>query len=243
MRRRDTLAIGASLALPGLALPAAASAAAAAPAPADAARRKVLRYAFPIAETGFDPAQVTDFYSNTVLGGIFESTLEFEFLAEPVRLRPNTCAAMPEASDDFRTYTFHIKPGIYFADDPAFKGADGRQIRRELVAEDYVYSIKRHYDPRWKSGKLYSFENEKFIGLSELRRRLLAEKKPFDYDTPVAGLRALDRYTFQARLEQPSPRFLLNFALASFTGGEFLLSIKTFFIINKSYIIDRKSVV
>ena len=203
MRRRDTLAIGAGLALPGLPLLA-----------ADTTRRKVLRYAFPIAETGFDPAQVTDFYSNTVLGGLFESPLEFEFLAKPTRLRPNTCDGMPEASDDFRTYTFRIKPGIYFVDDPAFKGA-----HRELVAQDYVYSIKRHYDPRWKSGKLYAFENEKFVGLSELRRKLLAEKKPFDYDAPVAGLRALDRYTFQARLEQPSPRFLLNFALASFTGA------------------------
>ncbi|HSW24216.1 MAG TPA: bicyclomycin resistance protein, partial [Burkholderiaceae bacterium] len=33
---------------------------------------KVLRYAFPAAESGFDPAQVTDLYSNTVLAHIFE---------------------------------------------------------------------------------------------------------------------------------------------------------------------------
>ena len=35
-----------------------------------------------------------------------------------------------------------VKPGIFFTDDPAFKGKP-----RELVAEDYVYSYKRWLDP------------------------------------------------------------------------------------------------
>ena len=175
---------------------------------------KVLRYAFPVAETNFDPAQITDLYSRTVAAGIFDAPLEYEFLARPVRMRPNTAAAMPEVSDDFRTFTFRIRPGIRFADDAAFKGA-----RRELTAEDYVYSIKRHYDPRWKSGNLYIFENAQVLGLSELRRRLIEAKKPFDYDAPVEGLRALDRYTFQIRLGVPSPRFLYNFTDGSFTGA------------------------
>jgi ABC-type transport system substrate-binding protein len=75
--------------------------------------------------------------------------------------------------------------------------------RRELTAEDYVYSLKRHYDPRWKSANLYILESAKILGLSELRKKSMAEKKPFDYDTPVEGLRALDRYTFQIRLAKP----------------------------------------
>ena len=36
---------------------------------------------------------------------------------------------MPEVSADFRTWTVRVRPGIFFADDPAFKGK-----RRELVA-------------------------------------------------------------------------------------------------------------
>ena len=206
--RRALLAAGA-LALGGRALPALA-----APAPQGAGAPKVLHYAFPVAETSFDPAQITDLYSRTIVAGIFDAPLEYEFLARPARLRPNTAAAMPEVSPDFKTFTFRIRPGIFFADDPAFKGA-----RRELTAEDYVYSIKRHYDPRWKSGGLYVLENAKILGLSELRRRLLDAKKPFDYDTPVEGLRALDRYSFEIRLATPSPRFLYNFADGSFTGA------------------------
>jgi len=191
-----------------LAPPLWAQASGAAPAP------KVIRYAFRIAESGFDPAQITDLYSRTVAASIYDAPYEYAFMAKPARMRPNTAAAMPEISADFKTITIRIKPGIYFADDPAFKGA-----RRELTAEDYVYSVKRHYDPRWKSGGLYVFENAKILGLSELRRKLLEEKKPFDYDTPVEGLRTLDRYTFQVKLAEPAPRFASNFADGSFTGA------------------------
>ena len=199
---------------------AACSAFAAAPqAPNDAPLAKTLRYAFLIAETTFDPAQVTDLYSRTVIAGMLEAPLEFEFMAQPVRMRPATAAALPEISADFKTFTFRIRPGIYFAEDPAFNGPEGRQVRRELVAEDYVYSIKRHYDPRWKSGNLYILENAKILGLSELRRKLMAEKKPFDYDAPVEGLRTLDRYTFQVKLGVPTPRFALNFADNAFLGA------------------------
>jgi ABC-type transport system substrate-binding protein len=175
---------------------------------------KVMRYAFPIAETNFDPAQITDTYSRTVAAGFFDAPLEFAYLAKPTRMRLATAAAMPEVSADFKTFTFRIKPGIYFADDAAFKGN-----KRELVAEDYVFSLKRHYDPRWKSGNLYILESAQILGLSELRKKLMAEKKPFDYDTPVEGLRSLDRYTFQIKLGSASPRFLYNFADGSFTGA------------------------
>jgi ABC-type transport system substrate-binding protein len=162
---------------------------------------RVLRYAFPIAETGFDPVQLSDLYSRTVTAGIFEAPLAFDFLARPFRMKPLTAAAMPEIGDDFRSFTFHIRPGIFFADDPAFKGA-----RRELVAQDYVYTVKRHYDPRWNSPNLYLLENARLLGLSELRRQALASKQPFPYDREVEGIRALDRYTFQVKLAEPSPR-------------------------------------
>ena len=179
-----------------------------------AAPPKSLRYAFPIAETTFDPAQISDLYSRTVVAGMFEGLLEFEFLARPFRMRPNTVVAMPEVADNFQVFTFRIKPGIYFADDPAFKGK-----KRELTAEDYVYSLKRHYDPRWKSANLYILENAKILGLSELRKKITEEKKPFDYDAPVEGLKALDRYTLQIKLGTPTPRFLYNLADGSFTGA------------------------
>ncbi|WP_298826690.1 ABC transporter substrate-binding protein, partial [uncultured Piscinibacter sp.] len=186
----------------GLILTLSCAAAVAQQAPAADAPPRVLRYAFPIAETGFDPAQISDLYSRTVVAGILETPLAFDFLARPFKLKPNTAAEMPQISADFRTFTFRLKPGIYFADDPAFQGR-----RRELVAADYVYSLKRHFDPRWNSPNLYRLENAKILGLSELRRQVVKDKTPFPYDQEVEGLRALDRYTFQVRLAEPAPRF------------------------------------
>jgi ABC-type transport system substrate-binding protein len=178
------------------------------------APKKVLRYAFPIAETGFDPAQITDLYSRTVAANIFEAPLTYDFLSRPARVRPQTAAALPEVSDDGKRFVFRIKPGIYFADDPVFKGQ-----KRELVAADYVYSLKRHYDPKFKSGTLFQIENAGVLGLSELRKKVIAEKIPFPYDTEVEGLRALDRYTFEVRLAKPTPRFYYVFADGAVTGA------------------------
>lgn len=177
-------------------------------------REKVLRVAFATAETGFDPAQVQDLYSRTVLSHILDAPLEYDYQARPARVRPNTLVGLPETSDDYRVFTFRLRPGIFFADDPAFKGAP-----RELVAADYVYSWKRLYDPRWKSPMLFVLENSKVLSLSELRAAALKGKTGFDYDTVADGLRALDRYTLQVKLAEPNPRFMYNFADASIFGA------------------------
>jgi ABC-type transport system substrate-binding protein len=168
-----------------------------------AAPSKVLRYAFPVAETGFDPAQVSDIYSRIVTAHIFEAPLSYDHLARPYKLKPSTAVAMPEISDDYKTFVFRIKPGIYFADDPAFNGK-----KRELVAADYVYSLKRVYDPKFKSPGQQSLEDEGIIGLQALRDEALKTGKPFDYDREVEGLKTLDRYTFRVKLRESRPRHL-----------------------------------
>ena len=167
------------------------------------AASKVLRYAMRIAETGFDPAQISDLYSSTLAANMFDAPYQYEFLARPVRIRPNTAAALPEVTDDFKTFTVRLAPGTFFADDEAFGGR-----KRELVAEDYVYSIKRHFDPRWKSPRLSGLQNNGMLGLDELREAALKPGGRFDYDRPVEGLRAIDRYTIQFRLARPTPRFV-----------------------------------
>ena len=175
---------------------------------------KTLRVAFNTAETGFDPVQISDFNSSTVVSSIFESPLAYDHLARPLKLRLQTAAAMPEISADFTSFTFRIRPGIFFADDPAFGGRP-----RELVAQDYVYTVKRFYDPKYTAENVYIFENAKLLGLSELRETARRNKAPFNYDVEVEGIRALDRYTFRVRLGAPGPRFHYNFAAPLYTGA------------------------
>jgi len=165
--------------------------------------QKVLRIPFVAAETGFDYAQVSDLYSNIAISHIFDAPYEYDHLARPFKIKPATAVAMPEVSADFRTYTVRLKPGIYFADDAAFKGR-----KRELVAADYVYSVKRFFDPKVKSPSYSGMVEEGIIGLEGLREAALKGKKPFDYDREIEGVRALDRYTLQFKLESPRPRFI-----------------------------------
>ena len=78
-----------------------------------------------------------------------------------------------ESSADLKTWTIRIRPDIFFA--------DGQ--RRELLAEDYVYAITRTLDRRRK------------------RERALVTEAPFNDDTPVEGLRALDRLHAELQAE------------------------------------------
>jgi len=182
--------------------------------PSTPAAPRVLRYSFLIAETGFDPAQITDLYSRYVTGHIFDALYHYDHLARPFLVKPNAADGMPVVSDDFRTWTIRIKPGIFFTDDPAFKGR-----RRELVAQDFVYAWKRHYDPVFKSPNYGNFAEEGVIGVDALRQEALKNKTPFDYDREVEGLRALDRYTLQYKLEKPRPRFLYTLAQSDLIGA------------------------
>ncbi len=161
---------------------------------------KILRYVFPVAETGFDPAGTQDLYSAHVHNSIFEGLYTYDYLASPAKLVPRTAVAMPEVSADGLTYTFKIQKGIYFAKDPVFKGK-----ARELTAQDYVYSYKRLLDPSLRSPNSWLLD-DKIVGMD----KVLADAKKtgkFNYDLPVEGLKATDRYTLVIRLKQADQNF------------------------------------
>jgi ABC-type transport system substrate-binding protein len=174
------------------------------------AAEKSFRYAFLIAETGFDPAELSDLYSSNLIANIFDTPLAYDFVARPAKLVPNTLEAMPAISESGTLFTMKVKPGIYFADDAAFKGA-----RRELVAQDFVYSVKRLFDPKKKSPNLYLLEGQ-IAGMDEVLAAARKENR-FDYDREVEGLRAVDRYTWQIRLKQPNYNFLYYLAYCNLT--------------------------
>ena len=166
------------------------------------AQDKVLHMFLSTSETGLDPAVASDNATLSLLENLFDPLLRYDYLARPATLRPNTATGMPTVSSDGLTYTFRIRPGIHFTPDPAFKGR-----KREVTAADYVYSLKRLYDPALKSPWAYMFEG-KIAGDAALRAR-------FGPDVPVAGLQALDRYTLRIGLAAPDNNFLFYLATAA----------------------------
>jgi ABC-type transport system substrate-binding protein len=211
VKRRQTLALGAAAALPGLV-----HTAHAAPSKSGegAESQRVLRYALAAAETNFDPAQINDQSSRAITSHIFESLYVWDHLTRPPRIIPLIADGEPLIEDSFRRWTFKVRPGIHFADDPAFKGK-----KREVTAADFVYAFKRYADPLLKSPLWASVENWKALGLAELRKEALDKKTPFDYDRPVEGLQVLDRYTLQMRLAEPRPRFIENMSVCDLYGA------------------------
>ncbi|MEP6996412.1 MAG: ABC transporter substrate-binding protein [Betaproteobacteria bacterium] len=168
---------------------------------------KVLHVAIEAGDDGFDPGRSTNYYSGLIEEVIFERLLTYDYLAEPVKLAPMLAEALPEVTDGGKTYTFHLRKGVYFTADPAFKG-----IRRELTAADVVYSIKRFMDPKNRSPWRWLFDG-KIAGLNE--QEALAKKNGdrFDYDVKIPGVEAVDRYTVRFHLVETDYNFA--FILAS----------------------------
>jgi ABC-type transport system substrate-binding protein len=182
---------------------------AAADARATADPGKIIHSAIEAADDGFDPALTFNLYSGRICEAILERLLTYDYLARPAKLVPLTAEAMPEVADGGKTYTFKIRKGIYFATDPAFKGA-----RRELTAQDYAYTFKRFLDPVNRSPSANMLEG-KIVGLDAVVAQAKKSGK-FDYDAPVAGLQTPDRYTLTIRLNQPDYNFLYVAAYGNF---------------------------
>jgi len=169
--------------------------------PGDATRLRVYRHSLDGAPTSLDPAQGANVYANHVLINAYDTLYSYKYLARPYQLKPNLADGWPEISEDLLTYVIRIKPGVQFVDDPAFPGGVGR----ELVAEDIVYSIKRHFDPATRAQGAWLWQG-RIVGLDAWK------EAGSDYDAEVEGLRALDRHTLQVTLVRPYPQLLDSLA-------------------------------
>lgn len=177
---------------------------------------------------GFDPVKAGDVASSIAASKIYEGLVQYAYLDRPYHIEPLLAETMPDVSEDGLTYTFRIRKGIYFQDDPCFTATGGKG--RELVADDFVYAIKRTADIKNASTGFWAF-NDRLVGLDEWRATT-SGGEPTDYDADVEGLRATDRYTLVMKLKRPYPQLLwiltMHYAFAvpreavEFYGREFV---------------------
>jgi oligopeptide transport system substrate-binding protein len=59
--------------------------------------------------TSLDPQQGTDLRSTRIATHIFEGLYQFDYLATPARVIPNTAEALPQFSDGGRTWTIRLR--------------------------------------------------------------------------------------------------------------------------------------
>ncbi len=176
------------------------------PATAEAAVRgtsglKVYRHAMDGAPSTIDPVQASNIYANTVVLNAYDTLFRFKYLARPYTVTTNLAAGMPEISDDGLIYRIRIRPGVHFIDDPAFEGGIGR----EVVAEDFVYSLKRHFDASQRPRGAWLWQG-RIVGMDEWK------DAGSDYNREVEGLTAVDRYTIRIKLVKPYPQLVYTLA-------------------------------
>lgn len=148
--------------------------------------------------SGFDPAKAMDLPSIQAISKMYEGLLQYSYLERPYRVEPCLAESLPEVSSDGTVYTFRLRRGIYFQDDPCFTNSAGKG--RELCAEDFVYAIKRVADLKVGSSGYWAFR-DRIVGLDEFREG--TAKGETDYAARVEGLETPDRYTLRIRLKRP----------------------------------------
>jgi ABC-type transport system substrate-binding protein len=155
----------------------------------------VYRHALDGAPSSLDPAHSSNHYANFLVVNLYDTLYRYKYLARPYQLEPNLAEGMPQVSSDGLIYTIRIKQGVHFIDDEAFPESRGRAVR----AEDFVYSIKRHFDPATRSQGAWLWQG-RIVGLDDWK------ESGADYDQEISGLRALDDRTLQIQLISPFPQ-------------------------------------
>jgi len=124
---------------------------------------------------------VGDIYGLSVSRQIFDGLVEFD---QTLAITP-ALAQFWRASRDGLTWTFHLRKGVRF------------HHGREVTSEDVVYSLTRLLDPEVRSGAADLFAGIR--GARDFRSGRATE---------VSGLKALDRYTVQATLQEAAVPFV-----------------------------------
>jgi ABC-type transport system substrate-binding protein len=191
------------------------------PYPPEDARRNILYRALIDDPKRLDPSVSYTVDEGEVLSLICNSYFQYHYLKQsPLTLELGIGAVVPTQHPSpawvmeggkrvARTgvlWSFRLKPGLLFQDDPCFPGGRGR----EVVAADVIYSFKRMADPKVPCPVLPYFL-DKVVGLQEYndyQRQRAKKGLPADYSYPVEGLQLdpADKYTFRILLNQPYPQ-------------------------------------
>ncbi|MDX1625982.1 MAG: ABC transporter substrate-binding protein [Wenzhouxiangellaceae bacterium] len=171
--------------------------------PASREDDRVYRHSLDGVPTSLDPAEAATIYSSFVVLNLYDTLYRYAYLARPYEIVPNLADGLPEVSNDGLTWTFRIRPGARFVDDPAFPEGRGRPV----TMHDLAYSLKRHFDPAVRSQGSWLWAG-RIAGLDEWGAN------GADYDAPVEGLRVVDDRTLEIRLVEPYPQLLYTLATA-----------------------------
>jgi len=196
------------------------------PYPDSDATAKIVYSSFGNPPRTLDPQVSYSANDQRVLAHVYETPLEYHFLARPYRLIPGLLTEVPQpepmVSGSVR-YRFSIRAGVRYIEDDCFELSQTGARTREMRATDFLFALQRIADPEVNSPAITTFE--KLAGLRGFRERLeqLRESDPafgelrIDEQYARAGIiegaRVLGPYELEVILDKPYPQILYWFAM------------------------------
>ncbi len=147
------------------------------------------------------PHNITDAYSYRVASQIYEGLFKFD---------PQTLGVVKGLVDDYEVdetgtvYTFHLKKGVLFHDNPCFAGGKGR----EMTARDVEYCFTK-LCTKSINNQHFSIFQGLLKGADNYYAASSGNKTP---DFPVEGIKVIDDYTIRLELLKPNSLFTVNLA-------------------------------
>jgi peptide/nickel transport system substrate-binding protein len=142
------------------------------------------------------PLNIVDAYSYRVATQIYEGLFKFD--QSNLHVNPSLAESY-DKDESGTTYTFKLRQGVKFHDDPCFPDGKGR----ELVASDVEYVFKRLCTPNRDNQAFHVFDGV-ILGAKDFYESAKAGKVP----DKIEGITVKDSYTIEMKLEKPNALFL-----------------------------------
>jgi len=154
--------------------------------------QKVLYSSFHEAPKTLDPAVAYTTAEHVITGNVYDTLLEYHYLARPYRLIPGLAVSVPKGQDlpdGKQTYRFQLRPGVLFHADPCFPPDAAGRRTREVTAADLAFALARIADPAVNSPVIGSFAQ--IEGFADFSKQLVALRRS---DKAFAALPVHEQY-------------------------------------------------
>ena len=162
-----------------------------------------------------DPALSADLASSYMVGAVYDTLLQYNYLKRPYTLEPSMLKEMPKSDKKMMNYHFTLRDDLYFTPDKCFGiNPDGTLKKRKITAKDVEFTFLRIADERLHSPGYWLFR-DKIRGIGKFRKKS-ADCKDGDnsiYNEGCAGIKVIDEHHLIVELAKPDPRFLYGLAM------------------------------
>ena len=163
------------------------------------AQAKVRYRSLPGPTKTLDPAVSYSSLEHQITANVYGTLLEYHYLKRPYTLMPGLATSVPKPVDlggGRLSYSFSLRPGIRFQDDPSFALGGAGRTSRMATASDVAFQLMRIADPAVTSPVIATFA--KIEGFREFSERLLGLRAE---DPGFAELRIDEQYARAGGIE------------------------------------------